>query len=240
VLIFLDIETTGYEREDKICSLGVLTFEDDACVSAMYELVNEDKKIPPSASALHNITNEMIEKKPPLKESEIYAFLQKNDSEKNTLIVHNAAFVLEKLHSAGLTWHGKIIDTFKVVKHLIPECELFTPEFLRYELKLYRDEEALKKECGIKDAFITHHALSDAAVIKLLFDYLTQMTTLDEMNRLSFENVLLEKFSFGKYSGRYIEDIAMNDRGYLMWMLSLENLDDDLRYSIEYYLGDFI
>jgi len=147
---------------------------------------------------------------------------------------------LEKLQSAGLRWHGKIIDTFKVVKHLIPECELFRVEFLRYELKLYRDEEALKKECGIKDALITHHALSDAAVIKLLFDYLTQMATPDEMNRLSFENVLLEKFSFGKYSGRYIEDIAMNDRGYLMWMLSLENLDDDLRYSIEYYLGDFI
>ncbi|QOP46152.1 exonuclease domain-containing protein [Sulfurimonas paralvinellae] len=236
MLIFLDIETTGYEKEDKICSLGMLCFEDEKCVSSHYELVNEGKKIPPSASALHNITNEMIAKKPALRESESYAFLEQHNREENTIIVHNMAFVLDKLQDVGLIWHGKIIDTLKVVKHLIPECEVFTLEFLHYELKLYKNEAKLKEECGIKDALISHHALSDAAVIKLLFDYLTQMTTLEEMNRLSFENVLLEKFSFGKYSGRYIEDIAINDRGYLMWMLHLENLDDDLRYSIEYYL----
>ena len=236
MLIFLDIETTGYEKEDKICSLGLLAFEDDACVREFYELVNEGKKILPSASALHNITNEMIADKAPLRESETFAFLTQHNSEKNVLIIHNAAFVLQKLQDVGLTWHGTIIDTLKVVKHRIAECEIFTLAFLRYELKLYKNEDALKELCGIKDALIAHHALSDAAVIKLLFDYLTQLADLDEMNRLSFENILLEKFSFGKYSGRYIEDIAMNDSGYLMWMLSLENLDDDLRYSIEYYL----
>ena len=238
MLIFLDIETTGYEREDKICSLGMLVFEKDGCVRSRYELVNEGKKIPPSASALHNITNEMIAKKVPLRESEIFRFLQESNSEENSLVIHNAAFVLEMLSAAGLIWHGKIIDTLKVVKHLIAECEMFTLEFLRYELKLYRDEEKIEQACGIKDALIAHHALSDAVIIKLLFDYLSQYADLEKMNALSFENVLLEKFSFGKYSGRYIEDIAMNDRGYLLWMLGLENLDDDLRYSIEYYLSN--
>jgi len=234
VLIFLDIETTGFEREDKICSLGMLCFENEQCKKSAYELVNEGKKIPAKASALHNITNEMIAEKPPLCESEIFAFLESASSQENVLVVHNAAFVLGMLDS--LKWHGKIIDTHKVVKHLIAECELFTLEFLRYELKLYKNEAALKEVCGIKDALIAHHALSDAAVIKLLFDYLTQYADIEKMNALSFENVLLEKFSFGKYSGRYIEDIAMNDRGYLLWMLGLENLDEDLRYSIEYYL----
>ncbi|WP_152184793.1 3'-5' exonuclease [Sulfurimonas indica] len=236
MLIFLDIETTGYEKEDKICSLGVLSFENESCVSSLYELVNEGKKIPPKASALHNITNEMIQEKPVLRESEIYKYLQAHNKEENTLIVHNAGFVFPYLEDAGLKWHGKIIDTQKVLKHHIPECEFFSLEFIRYELKLYRKEEQYKQLCGIKDALLPHHALSDALVIKLLFDYLLEELSQGVMQELSFKNVLLEKFPFGKYAGRYIEEIAMNDRSYLLWMLSLESLDDDLAYSLEYYL----
>ncbi len=236
MLIFLDIETTGYEKNDKICSIGLLSFENESCVKSIYALVNEGKKIPPKASALHNITNEMIQKKPPLRESEIYRYLQENNQKQNTFIVHNAAFALPYLQAAGLTWHGKIIDTQKVVKHHIAECEFFSLEFLRYELKLYQKEEVVKELCGIKDALIAHHALSDAFVIKLLFDYLLEELSQEAMEELTFKNVLLEKFPFGKYAGRYIEEIAMNDRSYLLWMLSLESLDDDLAYSLEYYL----
>jgi len=50
--------------------------------------------------------------------------------------------------------------------------------------------------------------------------------------------VLIQKLDFGKYSGRYIEEITMCDRGYLEWMLSnIADLDEDLRYSIERYLS---
>jgi DNA polymerase-3 subunit epsilon/exodeoxyribonuclease X len=236
MLIFLDVETTGYEKEDKICSIGALLFNDASCVSCHYELLNEGKKIPAVASAVHNITNEMIQDKKKLRESGVYELLQLHNEEDTTLIVHNAAFVVEMLERSGLKWHGKIIDTQRVVKHSIAECEFFTLEFLRYELKLYKEEEQLKTLCGIKDALVAHHALSDAVVIKLLYDYLTQELSVEKMHELSFEMVLLQKFPFGKYAGRYIEEIAMQERSYLLWMLSLENLDDDLRYSLEYYL----
>ena len=236
MLIFLDIETTGYETEDRVCSLGLLGFDDGVCLKSHYEVVNEGKKIPPKASALHNITNEMIADKVTLRESENYNYLHQNSKEENTLVVHNRAFVLPFLERAGLKWHGKIIDTQKVLKHHIPECEIFTLEFIRYELRLYKNEQKYKKLCGIKDALIAHHALSDALVIKLLFDYLLEELSEEVMQELSFKNVLLEKFPFGKYVGRYIEEIAMSERSYLLWMLSLESLDDDLAYSLEYYL----
>ncbi len=226
MLIFLDIKTTGYEKEDKICSLGALFFENRSCVSSLYELVNEGKKIPSKASALHNITNEMIQEKPVLRESEIYKYLQIHNKAENTLIVHNADFVLPYLKDVGLKWYGKIIDTQKVLKHHIPECEFFNLEFIRYELKLYTKEEPHRQLCGIKDAF----------VVKLLFDYLLEELSQEMMQELSFKNVLLEKFPFGKYAGRYIEEIVESDRSYLLWMLSLESLDDDLAYSLKYYL----
>ncbi|MEO1938434.1 MAG: exonuclease domain-containing protein [Sulfurimonas sp.] len=236
MLIFLDIETTGFESDDKICSLGLLCFEEDEFLKSDYALVNEAKKIPAKASALHNITNEMIAKAKPLRESSVYKTLSELNKETNTLVVHDASFVLAFLDAADLRWNGTIIDTKKLVKHTIQECEIFTLEFLRYELKLYRQEERYRALCGIKDALIVHHALHDALLIKMLYDYLHQEIDLDTMARLSFENVLLEKFPFGKYQGRYIEEIVQEDFAYLEWLLALEDLDSDLRYSLTYYL----
>ncbi len=236
MLIFIDIETTGLESSDKICSIALITV-DNKEISYKYELLNEGKKIPPIASSIHHITSEMIQEKPAFKASEIYKFLQEYNSEENTLIAHNIKFDLQKLSSAGVIWRGDVIDTLRVTKHLIPECEFFSLQVLRYELKLYRDEERLKDELGIKDALFAHNALSDALVVKLLFDSLKELATVDEMKELSFKNVLIQKFGFGKYSGKYIEEVAMNDRGYLEWMLlNISDIDEDLRYSVEHYL----
>lgn len=238
MLIFLDLETTGLESEDKICSIAIIVI-DEAENYYKYELINEGKKIPAEASSIHHITNEMIKNGPAFIESEIFEFLQKNNSDENTLIAHNIKFDLEKLSSSGISWKGDIIDTLRVTKHLIPECELFSLQVLRYELKLYKEEDKESLKCGIKDALIAHNALSDALVLKLLFAYLLELSNENEMKELSFKNVLIEKFGFGKYKGKYIEEISMNDRAYLEWMLtSVSDLDEDLRYSINYYLGE--
>jgi len=236
MLIFIDIETTGLERDDKICSVA-LVIVDEKKLSCKYELVNEGKKIPPQASSIHHITNEMIKEKAAFKESEIYKFLYENNNEDNILVAHNIKFDIEKLSSVGVTWKGDLIDTLRVTKHLIPECEFFSLQVLRYELKLYRDEEKLKDKLGIKDALSAHNALSDALVVKLLFNSLEELATVDKMKELSFKNVLIQKLGFGKYSAKYIEEVAMNDRGYLEWMLhSVSDLDEDLKYSVQHYL----
>ncbi len=225
MLIFLDTETTGIEESDKICSICVISGE-----NVFYDLVNEGRKIPPLASSINHITNEMIKDKLSLQESETFKFLIQNNHEDVTLIGHNVKFDLQKLMDAGFFWNGKVIDTLRVTKHLMQECEFFSLQFLRYELKLYKYE---------TDNIIPHNARSDAMVVRELYKYLLDFASTDEMCELSHKKVLLEKFDFGKYTGRYIEDICINDRGYLQWMISnIVDLDEDLRYSIEYYLGD--
>lgn len=231
MLIFTDVETTGLEAGDVICSIALL-YEDDV----IHELLNEGKKIPPLASTVHHITNEMIRNKKSFKESKIYDFLKQNNSSDNTLIAHNVKFDLEKLNAAGLDWQGDVIDTLKVTKHLIKECELFSLEFLRYELKLYIKECEMKQKYGIKDASCVHKAVCDVFVTKLLFEYLLDYATSEKMKELSFQKVLLEKLPFGKYMGKYIEEIVLNDRAYITWMLGLQELDEDLKYSLEYYM----
>jgi DNA polymerase-3 subunit epsilon/exodeoxyribonuclease X len=230
MLIFLDLETTGLEAVDKICSIALIAVEDGK-ENILYELVNEGKKIPPKASSIHHITNEMIKGKGTLETSESYKFLQENNNINATIIAHNVKFDLQKLSAAGFEWQGKIIDTLRVTKHLIPECEFFSLQVLRYELQLYKREQ---------EPIVAHNALGDTHIVKFLYEYLLDFASQEKMCELSFKKVLLEKLEFGKYAGRYIEEIVTSDRAYLEWMLSgITDLDDDVRYSIMSHLkGD--
>jgi len=231
MLIYIDVQTTGVESYDKLCSVGVFNEE-----SLFYELVNEGKKIPPLASSFHHITNEMIQDKPAFQDTQIYDFLMHNNDPTNTLVAHNIKFVLQKLRASGLKWQGDTIDTCRVTKHLIKECEIFSLAFLRYELKLYKDENAMQQRYGIKDALCQYKSLENALVTKLLFAHLLEYTSVSQMKTLSCKQVLLDKFTFGKYMGKHIEEIVQNDRNYVTWMLHLEDLDEDLKYSLEYYM----
>ena len=220
VLIFLDTETTGLNAEDVMCCISYVDDENDE-----YLLVNEGKKISAEASSVHHITNEMIKDKKTFKESSIYSYLKKHNNEENTLVAHNINFDLGVLASCGFIWKGGVIDTLRVSKHLIKECDAYSLGFLRYELKLYKQEQKIKEGCGIKDALLT----------KLLFVYLQDMATVEEMLSLSFKEVLLEKFTFGKHKGKYIEEVCINDTSYVQWLLS-SDADEDIKYSINYYL----
>jgi len=228
MLIFLDTETTGLEKSDKIISIALIALEDGELI-IKNDFINEGKKIPVKASSINHITNEMIKDKPSLRDSDTFEFLELNNIYDNTIVSHNANFDLGMLSSnCGFSWQGKIIDTMRTSKHLMSDCEEFSLQYLRYELMLYKKED---------ENIIPHDALSDAKVTKLLFETLLELAPKDELEELSTKNVLMQKFEFGKYAGRYIEEISMIDRGYLEWMLSnIMDLDEDLRYSIEYNL----
>jgi len=232
MLIFLDLETTGVSESDKIVSVALL-YED----SYLYNIVNEGKKIPPSASSVHHITNEMRKSAAPFSRSEVYDFLKSHNSQNTLLVVHNASFIRAFLSQAGVYWEGEMIDTERASKHLIEDCETYSLQYLRYELRLYKEEQAALEHYGIKDAIVAHNALSDAVVISLLYQQLLELATPDEILIMSSKNVLLQKLPFGKYAGKYIEEVCFSDRAYILWLLNnATDIDQDLKYSINYYL----
>jgi len=225
MLIFLDTQTTGLEKTDKICSVGLIT-ED---MTLMYELVNEGKKISPKASSINHITNEMIKDKVKFIDTNIFKFLQKYNNVDTTIVGHNINFDISMLLACGFEFKGGVIDTLRVSRHLIKEIDEYSLQYLRYELKLYKKE---------SEELTAYNAQSNAVVVKNLYEYLLDMASYEKMCELTFSNVLIEKFKYGKYAGKYIEDIVQSDRGYLEWMLSsLNDLDEDLRYSINHYLN---
>jgi len=236
MLIFIDLETTGLEKEDRLCSIGLISRTEDR-IEVKEGLVKPPKKIRPDAMAVHHITNEMVKEAPSFEMSECAAWLEAHNTTENILIAHNIEFDLGMLQKEGFVWQGGMIDTLKCTKHLIAEIDRFSLQYLRYELGLYRAEDEMAVALGI--GLCAHTAISDAFHVQLLYDYLREMADEDTLMSLTSEHALIKKFSFGKYKGRYIEDIAMRDRGYLQWMLeSLIDMDEDLRYSVDHYLKE--
>lgn len=238
MLIFLDFETTGLEPSDKIVAVGMIV-QDEENFTCRYELVNEQKKIPPAASAIHHITNEMIVGKPKFRESEAYKEILSLNSHANTLISHNASFELALLEREGILWQGEVIDTLRVSRHLMDDLEGYSLQLLRYELKLYKEESKALLACEKGQTMQPHHALCDALLVKLLYNYLLELSSHAKLCELSHAEVLLKRLEFGKYSGRFIEEILSIDPGYLRWMAAnITDMSDDLRYTLRYYLGD--
>jgi len=232
-MLFVDLETTGVEKKDRICELAVI--EEGETIRTSSSLCKSEKKISTEAMALHHITNEMLKESSSCKDSEAYALIQENNSKENILVMHNAPFSLAMLEKEGFKSKMKCVDTMRCTKALISECEHFNLQFLRYELLLYKDEMALAE--ALKVDLNAHRALSDAFHVMLLYRTLLEYATLSQLIEISSNPILMQKLPFGKYSGRYIEEIASVDSGYLHWMLeNIKDMDEDLSYSINHYI----
>jgi len=230
MLIFFDTETTGLEVNDRLCAIGLVDGD-----TAHYELINPLKKIPPAASAIHHITNEMVKDSPVFAISKSYEKLVELNTPQTVMVSHNAPFDLAMLQKEGVTWQGSVIDTLKCSKALMDDLEGYSLQFLRYELRLYRNEEEFFNDYGVD--ITPHHPLSDALHVKMIYEYLLDLTDEKNLIEISQSRLLLKRLPFGKYAKKRIESIAIKDPAYLKWMLdSLMDMDEDLRYSIEHYL----
>ncbi len=232
MLIYLDLETTGLEASDRICSLGIIIDQEEKTLTEE-AIVKPPRKIRPEAMAVHHITNEMVKEAPAFDATKIAALLKEHNNSANILVAHNIGFDLAMLAKEGFIWKGGVIDTLKCSRHLIDEIDRFSLQYLRYELGLYRSEEKEAEALALE--LKAHSALSDAFHVRLLHRYLNAMADDERLMALTVEPVLIRKFAFGKYKDHYLEEVAMNDAGYLRWMLE-QNIDEDLEYSIKHYL----
>jgi len=227
MFIYLDTETTGTGPADRLCQIAFKTEED----AAVDELFNPGLPITIDAMTVHHITNEMVRDKPPFRNSDAWRKLQDLvNSDGNVMVAHNTAFDVDMLRKEGIE-PKSVICTLKLARYfdkdgVIPKYGL---QYLRYYLKLNVDA-------------LPHTALGDILVLEALFNRIHTKAAVEfgqyavsKMIEISIKPVLYRRMPFGKHKGLKMEEVPLD---YLQW-LSGTDLEEDLRYTIEQYLGDW-
>lgn len=234
-LVFFDTETTGNTTEDFLCQIAYKNGTDT--FSGLYK---PPIKIPPEASAVHHITNKMVENKPSFKESGDFKKIKKLFEDKDTVTVaHNAVFDLVMLQKEGIE-PKLFICTLRVARYLDKEEKIdrYNLQYLRYFLELEVDGQA-------------HDALGDVLVCEQLFLRLKAKIMKDEncdedvailkMMEISSHPTIIRTFGFGKYKGQKVEEVVKTDREYLEWLLGeklkSDAIDEDWIYTLKHYLN---
>ena len=230
-IFLLDTETTGVEVADKVCQLSYVLLDNNQY--AIYDdLCNPQVELNFSAMCINHITPEMVQDKPILAQTNSFITLQQHNTQANVIVAHNAKFDLQMLAKDGFTCQMQIIDTLRCMKHLFKDGSSYSLQYLRYSLGLYKLENTFGEE------IVAHSARGDVLILKLLFDFLLQNTSVAELIRLTQTPIFYEKFPFGKYKGQMIVDILSSDFGYCSYLLQGKIDDKDLIASIEHYVKD--
>lgn len=237
-LLFLDVEATGTEKEDRLLQVAYRYQGKD-----VNELFRPPIPIKIAAMAVHHITDKMVADKPLFDHSAVKEELQLLSSQNVILVAHNAKYDLGMLAKEGITF-PKFIDTLKIARYIDTDgrFENHQLQYLRYYY-------------GVEVEAVAHDAFGDIVVLEAVFaklytefaakqgkkvteDMLDGM--LSTMVSISEKPSLLSDIRFGKYAGQKIADIAKRDRGYLEWLLAQKRQkpdgEEDWIYTLNYYL----
>lgn len=241
--VLFDTETTGNQEEDKVIQFGAMILDQKGKVEAYDELCSTNVEIKLEAMEVHNITPDLLKDKPKAVETTFYKRLEELNSNENYLIAHNISFDMGMIKKEGFVNQYQTIDTLRCAKHLFPDLPYHRLQYIRFALDLYKVEgaEAAKHNITIK----AHDAIGDVLVMKLFLTKLVgkcreiypDYNPIEKLVDLTKTPVFIKTFKFGKHKGKDVQQVAREDAGYLNWMRTNMELDEDLRYTLDKVLG---
>lgn len=208
--IFYDTETTGV-RADKDRVIEIAAY--DPVRDLRFEkLVNPGCPIPPDATAIHNITNEMVASAPSFAEigKEFIDFCEGEV----ILIAHNndnfdVHFLRNEFQRHSLEFPAwKFFDTLKWARRYRPDLPKHTLQFLR---EIY----------GIQ-ANNAHRALDDVIILHQVYNYMVGDLSMDDSYALLNRPRSIQHMPFGKHQG---VPLAQVPRSYVQWLATGGALD---------------
>lgn len=232
-LLFFDTETTDIQSKD-IVQLAIVR-EDGENLNLYFNPIQE---ISYSAMAIHHLTPEFLKDYPTFEES---TFQNKNLksyldelAKEYIWVAHNVEFDVDVLRKKGIEIE-KQICTFKLSRNMLSEgerdLESYSLQYLRYYLGLYKNENGENNTA--------HDALSDVYFLKSLFEYIQKNShlSIENMIQISKEPAYIRNINFGKYAGKLLTEVVVEDRNYLEWMKENLTEKDDLLWNIDRVLS---
>ncbi len=221
-ILIADTETTGTGKGAKMVEVAWIEVDEGLSVVEEFQsLIDPEMPIPADASGVHNIGDADVGEEPTAEE--LFDFVLKDqDFSEVLLICHNVAF--DQRFLSPFMGINKKLCTLRAAKKYIPE----SPNHKLSTLVWYCD---LPKEHRV-----SHRALSDTEDVLHLLRHLMKVSGLSLTGLVEefSKPQLIETIAFGKHKGTKLKDIP---KGYIKWLASQDNIDDDLRFSLETICG---
>lgn len=220
--IFYDTETTGVRSEkDRIIEIAAF----DPLNNTSYEsLINPGSPIPPEATAIHNISDDMVANAPSFKEVAVeFCKFCEGDV---VLIAHNNDafdyhFLKAEFNRANIempSW--KFLDSLKWARRYRCDLPRHTLQFLR---EIYQIE-----------ANNAHRALDDVVVLHKVFTSMTDDLHIEDVFTLLNRQRTLHHMPFGKHQGVPLKNLP---KDYIKWLLAsgafAKPENNELKLSLE-------
>ena len=201
--IYYDTETTGI-RPDKDRIIEIAAY-DPTLDRTFDQLINPGCPIPKEASAIHNITDVMVENAPSFAEvAEQFAHFCEGDV---VLIAHNNdAFDLPFIKSE-FARHQVPFPTFPTIDSL-KFSRKYRPDLPRHSLQHLREYHGI-------EANNAHRALDDVIILHQVFSLMIDDLSMETILELMAEKQILRHMPFGKHRGTPLKEVPPS---YVRWL----------------------
>lgn len=221
--IFFDTETTGIKPDkDRIIEIAAYDPEKN---KEFVSLVNPEMPIPAEASAVHNITDDMVKDAPNFKhvaldfvdfcEGDVILVAHNNDA-------FDKPFIENEFERSGvpLPKRWKYLDSLKWSRK-------YRPDLPRHGLQHLRELHGIA-------ANNAHRALDDVIILHRVFMDMIDDLSPQTVYKLMNEKQILRTMPFGKHKGEPLSEVP---KSYASWLLKNGALDKpenlDLKQSLQ-------
>jgi DNA polymerase-3 subunit epsilon len=208
--IFYDTETTGL-KPDKDHIIEIAAY-DPTQGKTFHSLINPECPIPPDATAIHSISDEMVQKAPTFKEvGARFSDFCKKDA---VLIAHNndafdQPFLTHEFARCSLPFLPySFIDSLKFARK-------YRPDLPRYSLQDLREYFGIPPNQA-------HRALDDVIILHKVFSEMIDDLTMEMILEIMSEKRIIRTMPFGKHRGKPLKEIPYD---YIKWLHQNGGLD---------------
>lgn len=203
--IFYDTETTGViSSKDRIVEIAAY---DPLSCREFVSLVNPGIPIPPDATKIHRITDDMVKDAPNFAEVGKAFFKFCMDEEETVLIAHNNDQFDKLFLEAECKRHQIDFPTLGMVDSL-KWSRKYRSDLPRHSLQYLREVYGFP-------ANEAHRALNDVMVLSQIFMVMIDDLPLKTVMNLIYSHEEINVMPFGKHQGKSLEEVP---KDYFLWL----------------------
>ncbi|WP_339700987.1 3'-5' exonuclease [uncultured Marixanthomonas sp.] len=228
-ICFFDLETTGTNvAKDRIVEISILKVFPNGNKESHTWRVNPEMPIPPSTTAIHGITNEMVENEPTFKElaHKVQDLMKDSDLGGYNSNRFDIPLLAEELLRAEVDFDlkkAKAVD----VQTIFHKKEKRT---LEAAFKFYCDKDLTDAHSAEADTNATYEVLKAQLDryedvendINFLSTFSAHKNYADFAGFVGYNKQGEEIFSFGKHRGKKVTDIIEKEPGYFGWLINAD------------------